>query len=176
LGTGITWAGDRLLYTAAAGAIMGFLPGRGMPEEIVAKGGLPIATPDGQTIAYFGGDLAAPDNGLWKADGDGRHAVLLVPGVSLPSAFTSDGRHVIFLSQRSGVQSPWLVSLDGSEPVQVVNLVAGLGSGDVSPDGKSILLNSADDQNRTAIIMCDLPVCTSRRTLPGAGRRFRNAG
>jgi serine/threonine protein kinase/Tol biopolymer transport system component len=159
----VAWATERLIYTAGAGTIMSLLPGRGTPEEIVAKGVLPIATLDGRTLVYVGD----AGTGLWKADADGRRGVLLAPAGFSPSGFTADGQHVIFLSSRGGIQSPWMVSLDGGEPVQVVNLFAAAGSLDVSPDGKSILLGSRDDQNRSVIIMCDLPACTSRRTLPG---------
>ena len=52
---------------------------------------------------------------------------------------------------------------------------------DVSPDGSMLTFASLDDQNRTMIVVCELPSCAKRRTLVppelvlslGVGARIR---
>jgi Tol biopolymer transport system component len=161
----VTWAADRLLYTTTAGgpnAITSLLPGRGAPEEVISKASSPGATWDGRTIVYTS-TTGGAQGGLWKADADGRHAVQLVPGDDATKpVVTPDDRHVIFVSSRSGLQSPWMVSIDGASPTQIVNEFIGADSNiDVSPDSKSIVLTL-----RGEVLVCDLPACTSRRSLP----------
>jgi serine/threonine protein kinase/Tol biopolymer transport system component len=167
----VLWAGDRLLYTSSS-AIASMLPGRGTPEEIISKGTSPAATSDGRTIVFTSGETGARA-GLWKADADGRRAVQLVPGNADSAVVTPDDRQVLFISARGGVRTPWIVSIDGGTPTEVVHLFTiGL---DVSPDGKSILFLAPNDQNRVTWVVCDLPACTSRRDLP-VGRKWTPDG
>jgi Tol biopolymer transport system component len=158
-GQGIAWAGDRLLYTGSGGAIMSVIPGRGSAEEIVSSGLSPAATSDGRTIVYGGFGPV----GLWRADADGRHARQLLGELAVSPVVTRDDRQLIFVSLRSGVQSPWMMSIEGGTPTQVANVFAG--PLDLSPDGRSMAFESPDDQNRTTIVVCELPACTSRRSL-----------
>jgi Tol biopolymer transport system component len=172
----VAWAADRLLYmTQGDGrlSVASVVPGRGMPQEIIQNGGVPVATSDGRRVVYVSsepGDRA----GLWKADAEGRQSVHLVTGDAILPIVTPDDRNVIFLSSRSGLQSPWIVSIDGGMPAQIVNMFAGAFSLDVSPDGKSLVFGTTDAQNRYTPVVCDLPACTGRRSLaavpPG---RFR---
>jgi Tol biopolymer transport system component len=77
-----------------------------------------------------------------------------------------NGRFVVFLSSRRGALSPWIASIDGGEPVQVTTTFAGEGTLDISPDSKTIVFASRDDQGRSITVVCDLPACTSRRSFP----------
>ena len=54
-----------------------------------------------------------------------------------------NGRFVAFLSSRRGALSPWIVSIDGGELVQVTTTFAGEGSLDISPDSKTIVFDVA---------------------------------
>ena len=67
-------------------------------------------------------------------------------------------------SIRSGIESPWVVSMDGALPKQVVNQVD-LGH-DISPDGRSLAVLSRDEQGRSEIIVCSLPECAGRQRYP----------
>ena len=57
--------------------------------------------------------------------------------------------------------------------MQVTTTFAGEGTLDISPDSKTIVFNSRDDQGRLITALCDLPACTSRRTLPALLARRR---
>lgn len=70
------------------------------------------------------------------------------------------------MSSRSGVQSPWVVPIDGGTPTQIVNEFVGFTNFDVSPDGTSIVSGSTNSQDQPIRVICDLPACTSRRELP----------
>ena len=71
-------------------------------------------------------------------------------------------RQVAFLSQSSGQQTPWVVSLDGGQPTQITDSFAA-GAIEPSPDGKSILFRSLDTADRAIYVICDLPACAARR-------------
>jgi serine/threonine protein kinase len=168
LGMTVAWAGDRLLYMTRGGgriSVASVGPGRGeLPQEIIQNGGVPVARSDGRKVIYVStepGDRA----GLWKVDADGRQPVHLVTGDAILPVVTADDQSVIFLSSRNGVQSPWIVSIDGGTPTQIVNMFAGAFSLDVSPDGKSLVFGTTDAQNRYTPVVCDLPACTTRRSL-----------
>src|SRR5262245_832137 len=123
----LAWAGERLLYdsTTNGGSIMGLTPGKGGPVEAVSSAYGPSATSDGRTIVFGG----VSDVGLWKMDSASRGKTLqLVSGLMLASIVTPDSRHVVFLSVRSGVQSPWIVPIEGGEPTQITNTFAGIGT------------------------------------------------
>jgi len=172
----LAWAADRLLFTSGVSgrtAVRAIVPGQGTTEEIVASGTLPGATSDGRTILFRSAEADGPAGlGLWRVRADGREPVHLVSGLSggLPSQAPQvalDDRYVVFTSSQGGLDSPWIVSIDGGPPTQLANVLAS--SLDVSPDGKSLLLGSRDEQGRSVVIICDLPTCTSRRSLSVSG-------
>jgi Tol biopolymer transport system component len=161
----VAWAGERLLYDVNTGGqptIVGLTPGRGTAEVVVPQGGGPAATSDGRTVVFNSFETGARA-GLWKADADGRHAVQLVPGdVGSAVVVTGDDRYVIFMSGRSGVQSPWIVPIDGGSPVLLINRPARPGGG-VSADGRSFVF-VALDKNPRQLVVCDLPACHAPRS------------
>jgi serine/threonine protein kinase/dipeptidyl aminopeptidase/acylaminoacyl peptidase len=164
----LSWAGDHLLYTTSSSgysAIASVPTGRGASEEVATKATAPAATSDGRTIVFASTETGA-GAGLWKADADGRHLEQLVSGQVAPAVglvVTPDDRYVLFRSSRSGVNSLWIISLDGGTPTPVTNEFSG--AGDVSPNGRSIAFPSRDEQLRSFVVVCDLPGCGSRRTL-----------
>ncbi len=161
----VKWSGDRLLYdTTASGrpALAATLPGSGRIEEIVPRGSRASATSDGKTIVY-------EQNGLWKADAEGRRPVQLVPGSAFEPIVLPDDRRVLFRSSRGGdVLSPWIVSLDGGEPTEVVHLAVSTHI-NLSRDGRSILFTTPGQQNRSFVMVCDLPACSNQRRAPVNG-------
>jgi eukaryotic-like serine/threonine-protein kinase len=161
LRTGVTtidWAGDRVLFGKWAWTLGSELPQQALPDAEETT-----ATPDGKTLVFRSG------NALWKADRDGGRPSLLVSGDAWGPAITPDGRGVVFLSSRTGRQSPWIVSMDGGEPRQIVDRFAAQGM-DVSRDGKSLAFPSRDEeQNRAVGVVCDLDDCRRQTIVPAAG-------
>ena len=165
LATSLAWAGDHLLYVDTRGrpSIWKVTADQGTPEELGLNGNAPAATSDGRTIVFVSQE--AGRIGLWKVDADGRHPVQLAPGETFGPVVTADDRQVIFSSSRNGVQSPWIVSIDGgSPPAQIANVFAGFPGVDISPDGKSIVFPSQDDQNET-VIVCNPSDCSARKSV-----------
>ena len=162
----VTWAGDRVLYdtTSNGRAAVAAVPaGGGASEEVVANGFQIAATPDGSAFVFVRSSRGA--DGLWKVDAAGRQATQLVPGFEKFGGFvveplvSPDGRYVIFISNRSGVQAPWIVPIEGGEPVQVEDdLAVDL---DISPDGRRLRFLAPSDRAET-LVVCDLPTCTNR--------------
>jgi serine/threonine protein kinase len=168
----VTWAGERLVYDTMAGGqltIMSIAPGAGTPQDLIANGRTPVATPDGRTIVYF--SLEAVERyGLWRVDREGRHPFHLAQDGG-SQVLTSDGRSVIFTSARNGLQSLWIMPIEGGSPTQLVKRFAG--SPAVSPDGKSLFFASRDDQGRAITMVCDLPDCAAQRNLDAPAGRSR---
>ena len=71
--------------------------------------------------------------------------------------------HVIFISNRNGVQSPWIVPIDGGSPMLLINRTAS-GHVAVSADGRSFAF-LALDKNPREIVVCDLPACKTPRNV-----------
>jgi Tol biopolymer transport system component len=174
----VGWAGDRVLYGSGfQPAVATVPPDGGAAREVVAKAAwAPASTSDGKTIMF----LSTEDGGrggLWKVDAGGLHAMQLVSGRVTSFILTPNNQQVVFLSQRSGQQSPWIVSLGGGAPTQVTHMFAA-GQMAVTPDGKSILFRSLDASGQRTLILCDLPTCAVPRpiTAPGIverGGQFR---
>ena len=171
----LAWAGDQLLYTTAAGgrlSIMRVSPTGGMPQEVVAQAFYPTATSDGRIIVFNPMDEAR--TGIWRIDADGRNAMQLVSAPdSVVPIVTPDNKYVVFSSSRTGKPTAAIVPLGGGSAVQVADLLVGSTGFDVSPDGKLLALRSADAQGQPTLIICALPDCSDRRSLPPVSGRVR---
>jgi len=159
----IAWAGDRLMYSRMSNGqlfLSSVIPGNDATVEVLSRDfGHFSATSDGGTIVFTMTD------GIWKAEADGRHPVKIASGNAGYLQVTRDDRSVLFLSARSGLQSPWLVSIGGGSPVQIARLFAGAGSLDVSPDGKSLMFGTTGPGGNFQFVICELPTCITRRIL-----------
>ena len=78
---------------------------------------------------------------------------------------TPDDRSVVFMSTRSGLQTPWMVPIDGGEAKQIVDAFVGIGTMDVSRDGRRLLFYTSDPENRFKLVVCELPTCANRISL-----------
>ncbi|MGI9234276.1 MAG: winged helix-turn-helix domain-containing protein, partial [Woeseiaceae bacterium] len=86
----------------------------------------PTYSPDGRYIAFFHAGIS-PLGDWWLAPTDGGSPRQLTFDKARGgwAAFTSDARHLIISSQRSGSKTLWKVPVDGGEPVPVT-----IGAGD----------------------------------------------
>lgn len=158
----LTWAGDRVLYDSTFGgyaAVAAIGLAGGAPVEVVRDAFHVAAAPDGSAVVF--GAAARGREGLWRADAAGQRLARLVSGFAVEPVVTVD-RAVVYVSNRSGVQSPWTVPLDGGEASEIIQEHAN--SIDVSPDGRSIAFLTWHDVE--SIVACELPHCTNRRDLP----------
>jgi len=157
------WLGERLVFdgtTTDVFTIGSVVPGKGEPVELASNASLPAGTWDGKTIVF---SRAAGETGLWKMDAaGGSQPVQLLKGLSMFPIVTPDDRSVIFLTGSTGIQSPWIMPIEGGEPKQIVNAFAGVNSVDVTRDGRRLMFFTSNPQNQFAIVVCDLPACANR--------------
>jgi hypothetical protein len=157
----VQWVGERLLYDSELNgqrSITSVLPSGGAPEQLVPDAFAMAATSNGDAIVFMRGA------GLWKSSGSARRETRLVEQDAVVPVVTSDDRSIVFLSSRTGRQSPWIVSIEGGEPEQIVDTVAVIDSVDVSSSGRLLFVAYENDIER--IVVCDLPRCTNREELP----------
>jgi Tol biopolymer transport system component len=154
----VAWAGDRVLYDATPNggpAVRSIGLERGAEETPVAENGVfAAATADGRTIVY-----AAGPGGIWKIAGGGRPEQL-VSGDGMRPLVTLDDRNVVFLSSRTGSESPWIVPLAGGEPREIVHEFVSISGLRLSPDHMLFVSSGG------AWVVCDLPDCANRREMP----------
>ena len=158
------WAGERVLYdysNSGRPTVRQVALDSDDAQELPVRGFSPKSTRDGRTLLF------SNEQGLWRADADGRHAVKLA-GNGDVLAVTPDDRSVLFLSNATGLQSPWIVSLDGGAPRQFVNQWVSNRGLDASRDGKLLLLRTRDG-GRAYLLVCGYPACGNRRPLSSAG-------
>lgn len=107
----------------------------------------PQFSPDGRRILY---SLRRTDwdkdrgiNSLMLTDpGSGPGRPLTPEGMSVAAgSWSPDGRHVYFLSGKSGSMQLWRIATEGGEPEQVSDYPLPVGSYRLSPDGKAVALS-----------------------------------
>ncbi|HUL82433.1 MAG TPA: hypothetical protein VL131_09825, partial [Gammaproteobacteria bacterium] len=160
----VAWAGGRVLYDGEVNGqytIAAVSPDGGAPEELVANGFGPSATSTGDAVVFMS-TLSDAENGVWKVSGSSRQRVSLVRGDAFMPIVTPDDRNVVFLSTRGGRQSPWIVPIEGGEPVQITDAQAGADSLRISPDGRRLVFLSLDQNSLQGLLVCDLPGCANR--------------
>lgn len=140
--TGIAWTPDEKLVLSSnitgTYAIWMMDPDGGNRKQITFNDGTnfePEMSPDGRYIVYVAFEGRHPH--LWRINADGTNAKQLTTGgdEDLPR-FTPDGKWVVYHSINQARYNIRKVSIDGGEPVILVNETAT--QPDVSPDGKFI--------------------------------------
>jgi dipeptidyl aminopeptidase/acylaminoacyl peptidase len=108
----------------------------------------PRVSPDGGAalFALRETDMAANKgvNSVWRTslDGQGAPERLTTKGLnSMAPRWSPDGRFVYFLSSRSGSMQLWRMARAGGEAHQVTDYALDVGSYQIAPDGKSLLLS-----------------------------------
>ena len=164
---GMSWSAEGLVFDSTATeffTISRFVPASGVTTELAVNAALPTVTSDGKTIVFTRADV---EPGLWKMDAaSASRPVPLFKGQVLDSVIMPDGRSVLFLTASNGLQSPWILPIEGGAPKQIVNLFAGASSLDVSPDGRQMMFITSLPQNQFTIVVCALPDCANRIDVP----------
>ncbi|QJR36531.1 PD40 domain-containing protein [Gemmatimonas groenlandica] len=120
------------ILTVADGSSRPLVPGELRPHI-----GLP--SPDGAHVAYMLGNGSAFT--IWMADSvGGNRRPLTTEGleVDVPNGWSPDGKHFLYISNRTGTSDLWIASVDGSPPRQLTRNVRNDYDGAWSPDGQSI--------------------------------------
>jgi len=168
-GSSLAWASDRLIFTARASGGMGLStlkPDSAASEQVMVDADAPSVSADGRTIVYVS-RARETLNTLWRTDPNGGRPTRIAGYADQP-VLTRDDRSVIFTAPTSaGRRRLWIVPTEGGTPSQLTDLEAY--TPDVSPDGKSLAFASVDDKNRTTIIVCDLPACSTQKRLTPPG-------
>lgn len=99
----------------------------------------PAFSPDGRRIAYFLAERG-PFGDLWVIPAQGGEARRLTQDVRQGGkpAWTLDGRHIIFSSDRAGSRTLWRISSEGGEPQPVTTGTGEDSDVALSPDGRTL--------------------------------------
>jgi Tol biopolymer transport system component/DNA-binding winged helix-turn-helix (wHTH) protein len=146
---GVAWSADdkRLIYSHFRGevpaAIDEIFVADGSVTRLGLEGRRPAVSPKGDKLAFF--------TDLYKTSLRRRDllhpeapAVELLPSsrAQYAAQYSPDGKHIVFASERSGVQGVWLSNEDGSNLVQISDPNYRAGSPHWSPDGSKIVFDA----------------------------------
>jgi hypothetical protein len=153
-------ASGRVFYTARVpSGWVTFRSGGANGPEIVAEGlNMIIPSSDGTFVVGLG-----LQGGLVRVNTDGSGTTVLLPGMVYPGAFTPDGTGLVYLSNTSGPQQPWLLPLGGGEPRRLSDVFVGSRLW-LSRDGRQVIFVTIGETR-----LCDFPAFASCRTLKLAG-------
>ena len=87
---------------------------------------------------------------LWRTDFEGRTHDQLTSARANDGRprFSPDGKHLVFISDRTGKPQVWILNLAGGEPRQLTDLPSGVAAADWSPDGQKLLLIAPSGRQR----------------------------
>jgi dipeptidyl aminopeptidase/acylaminoacyl peptidase len=110
----------------------------------------PQISPDGKYVVYVVATVEDVDtnkmkSNLWLASADGSVRRQLTTTTKRDShpRWSSDGKRILFQSNRSGSSQLWIIGMDGGEAQQLTNLSTGASDGIWSPDGSHVAFVSA---------------------------------
>jgi len=169
--TSIAWAGDSIVYTSttSTGTALYSIPtsGGGGAVELAKGAWNPAVSRDGHSLVFV---QRSPEAGgaLVKTTADGRNAMVIVSTLANEPHITRDGKAVLFSSSRDGLTTIWSVPIEGGTPQRITDILVGVYSIAESPDGEWLAF-STPAADAWKIVLCRMPSCTERKTLPHPG-------
>jgi len=113
---------------------------------------------------------------LWRRDllRPNSSAVNLIPTTraDLDAAYSPDGKHIAFSSNRSGVQGVWVSREDGSDVMEISSPSVLSGSPQWSPDGKRIAFD-AKPRDRYEVYIADISERIPRKLVTNVSSAIR---
>jgi dipeptidyl aminopeptidase/acylaminoacyl peptidase len=165
----------------AAAAAWPAAPDAFTPQDLLSLNRLsdPQVSPDGRSVAFV---LRSAEPETFRGNNDIYLLDLASPGAT-PRRLTShtaqdtnprwsaDGRHLYFLSTRSGNSQAWRLSLAGGEAQQVTNLPVAVNALKVSPRGDRLLV-SLEVLPDCTDLACTAESLEKRGKDPATGKAF----
>ena len=159
---GLAWMpGGKIVYTSREGGLTDIWSmdedGKNQ-KQLTANAGNnfnPSVTPDGRYIVFSSSRVRAT-RGIWRMDAEGGNLKQVTEGpgdVFMQSS--PDGRWVVFQSTRSGRVTAWKVSIDGGEPVRLIDKWTA--NPTVSPDGTLVACFYREDQPNAPVKVAVIP-------------------
>jgi Tol biopolymer transport system component/DNA-binding winged helix-turn-helix (wHTH) protein len=99
-------------------------------------------TPDGRLV-YSSRASGNIDLWIMNADGTARSQLTIDPFLDYAPTVTTDGRFIVFVSNRSGAFNIWRIEIDGNNPTRLTSGVYDYGP-QPTPDGKSVVYVNED--------------------------------
>lgn len=129
--------------------------------------GHPVLSPDGEQILFVQTEVLEKENGYASSIyryANGRISLFTNRGAQTrvrdaAPAWSPDGSRVAFLSNRSGSNQVWLLTLDGGEAEQLTDLPKGVSSFVWASDGQSLILAAKELKEQPPL----RPGATARR-------------
>lgn len=145
--------------------------GRLTPEALWAMGriGSWSVSPDGSMIAYDVAYYSIPQNAsrhvIYITNAEGTEQKLLTPNADCDSspAWSNDGKHIYFLSSKSGTSQIWQMDINGGSRKQLSAASKDIDGFLFSPDGSKVLIIMNVDNPLVKVTQYeDLPKASGR--------------
>jgi len=146
--------------TTSGFGVFAINPGQRTPSLVLDNAIEPHITSDGKTIVAQ--SLDTP--GLFRVNADGTGKTTIVEGHVARAILLPDDRTVVYLSNRSGIQSLWSVPIAGGPSRELLHrFIASNDTFSASPNGRWLKFGAGVVDGRSVRMMCDMPDCTNLR-------------
>jgi dipeptidyl aminopeptidase/acylaminoacyl peptidase len=108
----------------------------------------PAVSPDGSQVAFCVRSYDVAAGSTWSeiwivgVDGQGLRQLTSAKKFDSQVQFATDGKSLLFVSNRSGSSQLWTIALDGGEPRKLSDYAPGIDGPVLSPDGKWIAFSA----------------------------------